>query len=330
VTGRYPLPVGGRTLADDLRDDLTQCELLVSRIGHAAGQAPPTASAAPITGDAKTDGLTLLRLLDSVADGLERMEQRGTDLRAERVRFENVLLQLNSRDRAFVSQIGGTLQAERPVDARWWWHLNEQVAAKRRRRLKRVVGTTLIALVLVAVLYVLYDRLLAAPPNVRKAVSAVFQGEQAVSEGNLQQAIEQFEKAVELDPENSEALLWLGVLYQNVNDTERAKTAFEEARTHLSSDVDFLLERGLLFLTLGDNESARQDAQAAIDLSPGQPEGYFLLGNVAEQMGDLELAYNAFDRTSQLAAETGQVTLQATARMRLANVLQRLMVAPQQ
>jgi tetratricopeptide (TPR) repeat protein len=279
--------------------------------------------------DARTDALLLLRLLDQIAEELEGLEQRGVDVRAERGRFETVLNQLRRRERSLVALAGADLPAQRPPDARWWWVLDQKVAADRRRRLKRVIGVTLLGLGVLSVLYLLYDHFLAPPPNVRQATSLVFNGERAAAEGDLTGAIERFEAAVALQPDRAEAHLWLGLLYQSTGSLEKAALAFERAQTFLDNRLEFLLQRGLLTLSLSDFDAANQDAMAAIELAPQRPEGYFLLGNVAEQVGDLELALDSFQQAADLAESTGQVTLQVTARVRMATVLQRLATMPQ-
>jgi tetratricopeptide (TPR) repeat protein len=279
--------------------------------------------------DAGTDALLLLQLLDQIAEELEDLEQRGVDVRAERGRFETVLNQLRRRERQLVALAGAEMPGQRPPDARWWWHLNEKVAADRKRRLRRVIGVTLLGLGVLSVLYLLYDQFLAPPPSIRQATSLVFKGERAAAEGDLTRAIEQFEAAVALQPDRAEAHLWLGLLYQSTSSLEKAALAFERAQAFLDNELEFLLQRGLLTLSLGDLDAANQDANAAIELAPQRPEGYFLLGNVAEQVGDLELALDSFQQASDLAESTGQVTLQVTARVRMATVLQRLATMPQ-
>ena len=217
----------------------------------------------------------------------------------------------------------------RPADAHWWWYLDEQVAAGRRRALKRAVRAVLSALAVLALLYLLYDRFLALPQPVRQANTHFFRGEQSAVEGDLTQAIEDFETVTALDPDDAEAYLWLGVLYHSTEDPEEATVAFERARTLFETEVEFLFQRGLIYLTVNDFAAAEQDARAVIELAPDRPEAYFLLGSVAEQVGDLELASISFQRTAELAEETKQVELQATARLRLANVLQRQMTLPE-
>jgi len=321
--GKHPASLGGRTLADGLREDLSQCEKWILQIGVGVQPKLNKGSA-----DQASDGAKLLRLLDRVADELERLEQRGVDLRAERGRLESVLNQLRRRERALVAQMGPVMAMQRPADARWWWYLDEQVAADRRRALKRVVGTILVGLGVLVVLYFLYDRFLALPHPIRQTNTHFFQGEQAAVEGNLTRAIEQFETVTALDPEHAEAHLWLGVLYHSAGSPDKAMGAFEKAEILFETETEFLFQRGLIYLSVNDVFAAEQDARAAIQLAPDRPEAYFLQGSVAEQVGDLELAMVSFQRTAELAEATNQVELQATARLRLANVLQRQMTVP--
>lgn len=328
MTGEHPPQTGGRTfgartLADELRDDLSKCEKWVAQIDDGVRFVPPERSVD--AGDqAEMGGLVLLQKLDRVADELERLEERGADMRAERVRFENVLSELRRRDKVFVVKVGPAMAAQRPADARWWWYLDEQVAAKRWRRLKWAVAVALAAVILLGLLYVLYDRFLAAPPNVRQANSLVFHGEKAAIEGDVTRAVEQFERATVLDPENAEAQLWLGVLYQMTGSADQAPTAFGRAQALLNDQVAFWFQRGVLYLALNDNDAASKDALSLIELVPGRPEGYFLLGSVAEKSGDLAAARDSFQKAAELADETGAVEMEVTARIRLGTVLQQL------
>lgn len=311
MMSKHPQSARARTLADDLRDDLGRCETWAAQIGAGA------------------DGLELLRLLDRVSDEMERLEQRGVDLRAERGRLEAVLGQLARRDKALVAQVGAALAKQRPDGARWWWYLDERLAAARRRTLKRAVVGTLLGLSLLLGLYWLYERFLAPPPHIRRANDLVFAGEQLIIEGNIEQAIQQFEAATASNPEQVEAHMWLGVLYRATDDELRADAAFEQARLLLNDEIRFLFQRGMFYLLLGDTDAANKDALASIERAPDQPEGYFLLGNIAEHLGDMELAVASFQQADQCADKVGNVELQATIRMRLATALQHLMANPE-
>jgi tetratricopeptide (TPR) repeat protein len=219
--------------------------------------------------------------------------------------------------------------AQREPHARWWWYLDEQAAADRKRALIRVGTLVLAGLILVSGLYLLYERFLAPPPQVRQVQAHLFEGEQAAFEHDFARAIREFEAVVELDPDVGEAHLWLGALYQEQGKPVEASRAFEQARSYLGNGPGFLLQRGLLFLSLGDVAAAYNDATSAIQAYPERPEGHFLQGSVAEQVGDLELALAALQKADERAGAVGQQELQVTIRIRIGMILQQLGVQSQ-
>jgi Flp pilus assembly protein TadD len=330
VTGQHGGPSGAHTRLDALRDDIFQCEVRVSQIGVGDESRKQSEAADKTPHNNGYDRLQLLCLLDHVADELEHLEQQGVDLRAERTRFESALSQLSHRQRVLVKQVGSEMAHQRPQDARWWWYLDEKVAADRRRVIKRAVAAVIFGLSLLMALYFLYDRVLAPPPHVRQAATDVFKGEKAAVEGDLTQAVAQFEAAATQVPDDATAQLWLGVLYQDMGRTDEATCAFERAQETLGSGPEFLLQRGLLYLMLNDFDAAGNDALAAIELDPERPEGYFLQGSVAEAIGDLELALASFRRASELAESTGDPELYVIARLRMGAVMQRVGTIPPQ
>jgi tetratricopeptide (TPR) repeat protein len=315
VTGKHPPPVGGRTLADDVRDDLTQCENWVGQVGMGGRSAR-----------VGFDGLALLHLLDRVADELERLETRGVDLRAERGRWETMLAQLRRRAKTLVAQVDPTLATQRPPGARWWWYLDEQVTADRRRRLRQTLVGVLVGLGVLALAYFFYENFVAPPPHIRQATAQFYDGERAVTKGDWARAIEHFESAVAFDPEYAEAHLWLGVLYQETDAADRAAVAFEQAQRHFDTESYFLFQRALFYLASGDTGAASGDAQRAIEAFPDRPEGYYVQGHVAEELGDLELAVASFRRVIELAEASGAVELEVNARLRLATLTEALLM----
>lgn len=308
---KLPPPVGSHTRADALRDDLSQCERWVIQIGQEA------------------DGLTLLRTLDRIADELDALEALGADVRAERSRFESVLAQLRHRAGPLVAQLGPRLAAERPPDARWWWHLDAHLTTRRRRRLKRLLAAAIAGGLLLALGYLLYDKVLAPPPQVRLAYQRMRDGEDAALAGEWEQAIADMEAVVALDPQRAEAYLWLGLLYARTGEAARSEAAFEQARSLMADEVYLMYQRGAFQLALGDTQAARKDALALIELAPDRPEGYLLLGDVAERQGDLDLAIASFQKASEVAEAVGAVEIQALARVRLATALQLRMAHPE-
>jgi tetratricopeptide (TPR) repeat protein len=274
------------------------------------------------------DGLALLRLLDRVAQELDRLEGAGADVRAERTRFEQVLRQLRHAAGRFVAQAGAEMAAERSPDDAWWWYLDERVATDRRRTLLRVLKVGGAALLVLVSMVVLYDRFLAPPPEIRQANTHAAAGRTAALAGDLTPAIERFEAAAALDPEREDVYLWLGVLYQETGMPDQAAGAFEEAKARIGDELVFLLQRGMLYLELGDPDASTQDALAVIERAPERPDGYFLQGSIAERRGDLDAALSSFERASELADETGADEMQAVVRVRIATILQQLAISP--
>jgi len=297
-----------------LRDQLAQCEDWAAQIGKG------------------TDGLKLLQRLDDVVDQLERLEARGVDLRAEKGRLQHIFGQIRRHDKTLTLQIGPALAANRPTQARWWWYLDEQVAATRQRRIKRGLGATLLLALLLGGLYLLYDNVLAPPRHIREANAHFSDGEHAAVEGDWREAIEHFQVAATLNPERAEIYIWLGALYEKVGQTKQSQIAFQRAQTTVGaeSEIDFQLHRGWVYLSLNEAQAAYQDAWSVTQTAPDQPEGHFLLGVAAEQAGDLERALSAFERTSVTAEATGDAELQALARLRMAEVLQKLAAMPEE
>jgi tetratricopeptide (TPR) repeat protein len=158
-------------------------------------------------------------------------------------------------------------------------------------------------------------------------------GVQAQKAGNIQEAMSEFQRAVELDPDNADALNALGILLhlsfkrpaEAIKHYERAlevRPDFSEARTNLANvyldqgqydQAIQLYEQALndmlyptpsfaqgnlgwAYFKKGDTEKALENIQAAVTLNPQFCRGYKNLGLIHEQMGNTELACQNFAR----------------------------------
>ena len=324
MTQKHPAPKRIQTRTEKLIDDIYCCESLVVQIGMSDKSVPTAGSLNKAPADAETVGVGLLRLLDQIADDLEHLDQRGVDVRAERGRFQSVLDQLRSRARALVASTGAEIRTQRPPEARWWWHLDQKVAADRKRTYVRAAGIGLLGLAFVLILTYLIGRILASPTAASQSYARRLIGQQSAIDGDLVGAIVQFESAAELNPDDVDAYLWLGVLHETTGNTEEATVAFERAQALIDNGPEFLLQRGLIYLNIDESDAASKDAEAAVQLAPGQPEGYYLRGMVAERKDELDLAVAYFERAGDLAELIDQPQLQLLARMRYGAVLERM------
>ncbi len=90
---------------------------------------------------------------------------------------------------------------------------------------------------------------------------------------------------------------------------EDGLAVIEEAKALLTEpDADLLIWEAVVRDKLGQAGKARE----ALALDALDPQGYFLLGNVAEVEGDAAAAIELFEQTCQLAIESGVDELAAS------------------
>ncbi len=281
---------------------------------------------------AGTGVLKLLHLFDQIEETLAELETGGMDVRAERTRFETLQAQLRHHKRRFLSEAGAALEAERSAaqtdPARWWWFLDRAAAQERRRRLRRTLISSLAAALVLAVAWFAYDHFVAPPPNVRQSLRYISAGEQAAQEGDLAGALAKFESAADLDQADPVPWLWIGVIHSELDEPEAARAAFATAHDLYATELNFLLERSMTYMRVGDLSAAAADAEQAIRAHPESGQAYYVRSNVAVEEGDYETAVADLQRAAELAHAAGDSQLEATARVQMATIIQQMPLAP--
>jgi len=109
--------------------------------------------------------------------------------------------------------------------------------------------------------------------------------------GQIDAAIREFAKAVEVSADMSEAYLQLGCLYIGKDDLENAEKAINKALETNPDSVGGKVCRGELLRLKGQHDEAAKELQAVIDSHPEQYDAYYYLGRVFEdQKKDTEAA----------------------------------------
>jgi tetratricopeptide (TPR) repeat protein len=122
---------------------------------------------------------------------------------------------------------------------------------------------------------------------------ALHRGGQYLKNGQVRQAIEEFKRAVSLDPLSAEAHMLLGYSYRLSGDYNMAAEAKAEFRQALVLDptlawASFYLAK--MYIDLGRLSNAKDQLQDAVELHPNIPELSALLGEVHRQLGEPELS----------------------------------------
>ena len=271
-------------------------------------------------------GLEILYLLDTAAIRIEDAKTAGADVRAERGRLEATWSSLQRQVRVFIREVGPALAEARThregSHLGPWWTLDLEYARMQRRSLGRAALGALAVVLLLGVIWLVYEHLLAPPPEIRQAFAHITQGEERALQGDLTGALVEFQAATDLAPNEIEPHLWIGMLHQSTGNDEGAQAAFDTARALGIEERELVFQRGELFLQIGNLEAARQDAEALIQLAPGWGYGYYLRASVEGVAGEIEAAIDDYRMAADLASESEDARLEATARVQMGLLIQ--------
>jgi tetratricopeptide (TPR) repeat protein len=137
--------------------------------------------------------------------------------------------------------------------------------------------------------------------------------------GKNSEALECYNRALELDPQESKAYRGRGQVKQAMNDLHGAMEDFNIALS-LYQSYDYYLNRALLKYILKDNEGALYDLDNASGLNAYGYEAYFDKGFINLQTGNNRNAINEFDKAIKLNTSDFEAYLKrAIAKYNLAN-----------
>jgi len=127
--------------------------------------------------------------------------------------------------------------------------------------------------------------------------------------GDLRAAELAFRKALQVFPVDPAAISNAARLYAELGRTSIAQQLEEQAANHRRRNPYYRYQRALDAFTAGDYDSAREYAQAAIEVHRQEHRFHFLLGAAYSRLGDQARARDCFDRALSLAADDKQLSL---------------------
>ena len=300
--------------AQDLRSDIRQAELFVANLR-------PGTSAEEL--------LSFLRRLDAIATGYEQLEQDGVDLRAERTRLETVYNILAEKDRIVVRALAprGGLDALRaqvnPPEDHDWWYLDQHVAQRKAMQLKRLAWSSLIGALVLALLVALYVRFLRPDQATRQRLEYTFSGESFIQAEDYAAALQAYQQAFEIAPDDPEINMMIGVLQERLGQRDQANAAYTRAEELYGSRAIMLSMRAQQYSMLGLYDQAEADALEAIELDDQFSLAYCSLGSAYEGQEKIAQAIAALQACADRAREQNQNELYVIATTRMAFLMQR-------
>jgi len=136
--------------------------------------------------------------------------------------------------------------------------------------------------------------------NIREAQSATAHGQALAHAGNTEDALAEFDRAITLDPHNSDALYHRGLIYQGQKQHELAIDDFTAANGLTPQRAEPLLGRAISYLALDKTNEAAADLDEAAQSDPQNIQIWMSRGLAYERLGDKAKAALSYGRAVSL------------------------------
>ena len=121
-----------------------------------------------------------------------------------------------------------------------------------------------------------------------------------VNDGRDDEAVTEFQQAVELAPEMIDVHVKLGNAYVRKDRTEDAVASYDQAIYRQPKNPTLLLKRASALMLLGRDSAAKRDLEELVKLTPDSAEIYVRLAAIHERAEDFEAALESFRAASTL------------------------------
>lgn len=269
--------------------------------------------------DEEGKGVELLFLRDAIHDGLLYYRSRGAFIDPEETKLSNFDALLDKNAALFLKIAGKkTLKTERdkisPSPEKWWWWLDEKVRERKSRKIKKTITT---AGIVVAVLLVLYFTFFRLPPAEQSYLDALTQAERLIYEGEVDEALENIQKAINIFPDRPTPYIMAGCLKEMIGENEEAQKFFTQAQGLYPNEVNFLIEKSNWYFRLNLLERAYSSIIEALQKEPENLAALNLLGSIYEAENKIPEALKVYTKVLELAEEQGAETMIPIARIKI-------------
>lgn len=137
------------------------------------------------------------------------------------------------------------------------------------------------------------------------AASLMAEGLALAQAGEAAKALPIYERALKLDPENTDIHYVMGVLNKQLGAPEKAEQCYQNAVAVQPANFNAWYNLGNVRIELGRLDDAAQAYQKTVALNPGMAVAWNNLGNVLKALGRLDEAEAAYQKS--ISAEPGNV-----------------------
>jgi len=116
-------------------------------------------------------------------------------------------------------------------------------------------------------------------------------------QSDLNQAVEYYESALEMNASQSSLYLNLGNLYQQLNDYNSAVSIFNQGIKIKKDFAPYYIGLGESYIALENYEQAQTALEKAVEINKNSYYGYYLLANVEKEKGNLNQALNYYSQS---------------------------------
>jgi tetratricopeptide (TPR) repeat protein len=128
--------------------------------------------------------------------------------------------------------------------------------------------------------------------------------------GRDDEALRDFNRAIELHPRAAEGWISRGTLYMRAARSEQAKADFDRALTLDPRNGEILGRRCIVMIRLQRLDDALSDCKRAVELEPGEASNHVVLGMTLALRGESALAERHYQRALALDASDGSAHYQ--------------------
>ena len=121
-----------------------------------------------------------------------------------------------------------------------------------------------------------------------------------VTDNDLDGALADYDKALELDPKNLKTCYRRGLVRQTKGDLQGALADYNSVLSHDPKNADAFSNRGFIKQAQGDADGALADYIQALSLNPKISAAFYNVGLIKVQKGDLDGAIDAYNKALQL------------------------------